>query len=927
MGDITARSTNNAQLLDYIKRHEEIDPDTYDGSYKLVPAMVKAYSELARSNGLNKCDIEDLDAIYLSAIGTWKSSYTQKKEKINASHLSDAQKAELCRLVDELKFRAEKGEFSCHGDGSGKIGMFGTGFFTFKKNPITLEQVRNLIRLLVNVVEEQDEDKLIALVEQGVKAHIPGIRTGSLSIILHCLRPYVFPIINGNQGINQKIYSSLGIELEDVDDITKYIANVRRIKAFRDEPQNGCKFKNYRVFDIAPKDLIPVKCWVLITDPQVWREASQLKKSFVEMNVGEENFYPRYGKDGKAKPNSKKLSVGDLIICSIKKKVSNPTESDKENAGKICGLCEVIQKDDNGIKIKKTTHFDTPISLEDIATKVNSLHLPGEEKMADRTYGGSWISITNRDYERIVEIMLDENQNLSVDAAAALDSDSTESSNKICKKCYHPLNLILYGPPGTGKTYNTVRHAVAIIENKTKEEIDKVEYAEVFKRYKQCIGSKRIAFTTFHQAYGYEEFIEGIKPIPEDGEVKYDVVPGIFKEFCDNARKLKDEVIKNYGFNSSPTVWKVSLEGTGDNPTRRDCLNNDRIRIGWESYGKNLDSGIEVKDGKNILGAFLNKMRKGDIVLSCYSASTIDAIGVVVGDYEWLDESFSPYRRSRNVKWIVKGIQVDITAINKGKNMTLSTVYRLDISVDDVIDIINNNKTKSSEANEYDYDTPYVFIIDEINRGNIAKIFGELITLIEPSKRRGVGDSGEETTCTLPYSQQEFGVPKNVYIIGTMNTADRSLVQLDAALRRRFDFIEMMPDTQVIRDKVGENGVVDNIDIARLLEKINDNVEALLDREHQIGHSYFLDVKSVGDLARVFKQKIIPLLQEYFFDDYESIQMVLSKDFVEERDNPFDNGKRIFRIKPDMPTDPVTYQKIYDSKIADNTESERHDGI
>lgn len=210
----------------------------------------------------------------------------------------------------------------------------------------------------------------------------------------------------------------------------------------------------------------------------------------------------------------------------------------------------------------------------------------------------------------------------------------------------------------------------------------------------------------------------------------------------------------------------------------------------------------------------------------------------------------------------------------------------------------------------------YVFIIDEINRGNVSKIFGELITLIEPTKRLG---AEEELKCTLPYSGEKFGVPENVYILGTMNTADRSLVQLDEALRRRFDFEEMMPDYEVIQEKIGK---IDGVDVAKLLEKINERITCLLDREHQIGHSYFLKLennKTIDKLASIFKKNIIPLLQEYFFDDYEAIKKVLGESggFITEKDSPFGDCKKIYGIAEEMPQEAAAYQNIYEHSAID----------
>ncbi|MDK8381481.1 AAA family ATPase, partial [Granulicatella sp. UMB5615B] len=277
-------------------------------------------------------------------------------------------------------------------------------------------------------------------------------------------------------------------------------------------------------------------------------------------------------------------------------------------------------------------------------------------------------------------------------------------------------NSILYGPPGTGKTYYTAYYSVAICDDLSIEELEKKSYGEVLERFNTLKKEGRIAFTTFHQSYGYEEFIEGIRPVmageEEKKSIEYEIVPGVFKKFCDEAALVDDE--------------------------------------------------------------------------------------------------------------------------------------------------------------------PYIFIIDEINRGNISKIFGELITLIEGTKRKG---EREELSAFLPYSQEEFGVPKNVYILGTMNTADRSIALMDTALRRRFNFIEMMPDCRTIEDVViRQNGK--EVNIGNVLDIMNRRIEFLFDREHTIGHAFFTSLKndnsnSIGRLAAIFRNSIIPLLQEYFYDDYEKIRLVL----------------------------------------------------
>lgn len=439
------------------------------------------------------------------------------------------------------------------------------------------------------------------------------------------------------------------------------------------------------------------------------------------------------------------------------------------------------------------------------------------------------------------------------------------------------LNTILYGPPGTGKTYHTVIYAVAIIENRELASVEAESYSDVLVRYNEYKSQGCIEFTTFHQSFGYEEFIEGIRPVvsgdeenSDAGDVQYSVQPGIFKRFCERAERPVAVVTNDYGIGENPSIWKVSLDGTGDNPIRGECLKKGHIRIGWDEYGESITDTTDFAQngGRVVLNAFINRMQIGDIVLSCYSASTIDAIGVVTGEYEWHNE-YPRLKRLRKVNWIVKDIKENILSMNGGTSMTLASVYRLgNVSLTDVYQLIDKYNPTAAAAQPTQKN--YVFIIDEINRGNISKIFGELITLIEESKRVGMP---EGMTVRLPNSQKPFGVPDNVYIIGTMNTADRSIATIDTALRRRFLFREMLPNPQVLADVM-----VEDLSISAMLTRMNQRIAVLYDREHTIGHAYFMKLRdnpTVETLAEIFRNNIIPLLQEYFYEDYEKIRLVL----------------------------------------------------
>ena len=476
-------------------------------------------------------------------------------------------------------------------------------------------------------------------------------------------------------------------------------------------------------------------------------------------------------------------------------------------------------------------------------------------------------------------------------------------------------NLILYGPPGTGKTYNAVIYAVSICEGKELDEVKKEPYSEVLSRYRELKEDGRIAFTTFHQSYGYEEFIEGIKPRlnSENESLGYTIEDGVFKAFCKRAGAVKVDTSDDHGIKANPHIWGLLLGGTGSTEIKQDCIDNNVIRFGWDHITDNdvVEDNSEISKGDRFaihqVFNFIYSMEVGDIVIIAKNITTIDAIGVITGEYEY-DHTKETHSRTRKVKWLIKNVEFDIRPFlsNGRRQLPTSYLYPLDyLGIDNVSKILDelNEKTEVSFEPET---KPFVFIIDEVNRGNISKIFGELITLIEETKRAGAPEAME---ATLPYSGEPFSVPSNVYILGTMNTADRSIALMDTALRRRFEFTEMMPDSKVLESLgIGTIAVGDDeLNVAKMLDVINERIEYLFDREHTIGHAFFTklaDDPSIETLADIFQKNVIPLLQEYFYEDYEKIQLVLGDNSKEDEfkfilDRPI-KVKDIFNGNPDI---------------------------
>ena len=415
-----------------------------------------------------------------------------------------------------------------------------------------------------------------------------------------------------------------------------------------------------------------------------------------------------------------------------------------------------------------------------------------------------------------------------------------------------PLNQILYGPPGTGKTWNTVNHALAIIEDTEVKEFEKEDRKIVKQRFDELKESGQIEMVTFHQNFAYEDFIEGIRPVLDGGSddsnnVRYEIVDGVFKRISNRA---KENLTKSS--QKTETFDLNSLLHDFAQYINQKIEQGDIIKLfPEERWHTQITYTRTLNNGKIQFRLCLGNAQTN------YAVST----NTILRDYtKFISGEIKSHR--------------DIKPTHKSK----SEYHGDSIYLFHLMKHIKTYQDSEWEKIEQEVETKqnHVLIIDEINRGNIAKIFGELITLIEDTKRIGNEDS---MTVALPYSSNSkdeddsFGVPNNLYIIGTMNTADRSIALLDTALRRRFDFIEMMPEPYhpfICKD-------IDGVNCQELLAMMNKRITALLDREHQIGHSYLMEVDSMEKLANVFQNKIIPLLQEYFYDDWAKIDLALNK--------------------------------------------------
>lgn len=416
-----------------------------------------------------------------------------------------------------------------------------------------------------------------------------------------------------------------------------------------------------------------------------------------------------------------------------------------------------------------------------------------------------------------------------------------------------PLNSIHYGPPGTGKTYRSISKAVEIIDGELSPDRSKVQ-----RRFRQLCDEERISFVTFHQSYGYEDFVEGIRPVlraEEQGNARYELGVGVFKRIAIEALfDCLEPVSATLGADFDAR-WRTLVEQIEDDPNRTyaGLTNATEFRLLLAPSG--LIKGVNVKSDTGT--EFICPKHYMDPVFAAYPEATrINTTDVANALDHGSHTSFIAA-----VFRILKELEVRVPEKREVKSFEEKT------------EIVQRYLKRSAESGYQlkpeDEWRPYVLLIDEINRGNISKIFGELITLLEPDKRLG---APVEISLTLPYSKERFVVPQNLFVLGTMNTADKSLALLDLALRRRFQFEELQPDFSEVTCKQLPAKA------RTILQRLNHLIALRKDRDHLIGHAYFCAVTDEESFNEVFQRQVIPLLQEYFYNDWEGLRAVLGED-------------------------------------------------
>lgn len=739
----------------------------------------------------------------------------------------------------------------------GETGYTGKGLSAIKKpNPEQLQQVKTFLREAFSV---KSVDQAVKLTEDFDKLKVPQVTAGIYSPWLHYINPEVFPIINNS---TLEFRKWLGLP----SDYPSFIKAANELKELVNETDHGRidQFAHMlsRQDDSSTQSIHLNGRKLFKMSHGAFVNIGKFKRAGI-LKILEKNHWISMGNDTGLKQFdtfSAKERLGDYVyVCYGGRKVYA--------IGKI--VSDVKSLNDalkNDFPINDAWSF-REIEILHFAKSTSVAELNKERKNHMPAGNSTFWEVPSKS-------ITDLNEKIFVPKFGVKILPDKGDNNGLVPITPSSKNIILYGPPGTGKTYNTIYQAVAIIEGKDADILEKNEnFAVVKQRYDDYLAQERIVFTSFHQSLGYEDFIEGIKPIPPENEgdpINYQVEDGMFKKLCTKAAFAIAE--------SFETKEKEKMKGFSSLYDQFVDNLNETLLKGKPYPLKTKTGGQVYVDSVSDQGNILVNHKGGNRVYTV-SKSRLAKLDMNIADLNEVANINETFRliiggSNSSAYWSVLNAIREID----GQEVVSGTE-----SYDDVAkkELINSLKPGDFVGSDYQ---PHVMIIDEINRGNIANIFGELITLLEDDKRLG---SDKVLTVTLPYSKERFGVPPNLYVIGTMNTADRSAEALDTALRRRFSFVLKEPEPEILTTRVTRDG----IDLVALLHSLNKRLKVLKDADHTIGHAWLWNIKDADGLRTVFSNKILPLLKEFFYNDTEKLGLVLGDRFFNE---PIPVGEELF---------------------------------
>lgn len=817
----------------------EMNPDSHDGSYEMVREAVKSLSTLNES----QIGIEDLDMLYLMTVITQKSSMANKKNKIDESHLSSTEKNRLKNILDSVQKKADIGTYE-NTNKFNVIGMFGTGFFTFKTK-IDVPGAKKIVKVCIDISRMADEDKIFNYIEKAFAQDIRGIKVPSLSQILHCMSPKVFPILNRGENAGFKAFENMGIRLKDNFSLQTLAENLRKIRDFRDK---HFEFKNYRIIDFFFYNYKELgtgehKYWVIAPghNASYWDE-------FIRLQIMALDTYDI----GDLRQYDTKQEIAAVLKQKSGNSEINPTNDALGfyNIAYEMNIGDIVYARKGLSTILGVGTIESDYIYDDSREKYQHVRKVKWIKTGEWSFSGSLPQKALTEYS--------ESDNLIAMINETVESYDTHSSSSYWRVNAKP-SVWSFSEIKVGETIEFTSHTEQGTERKVYKCFEEARIGDFVIGYETAPTKAVVALCKVAREHnGVDVVLEKVKDFKEP--LTYERIIEIH-ELQGFAQQLKQ-----YG-----TLFKLSKS---EFDTIMELLSDSKPETGvLEPYGE-----------KEFLKDVFFETKKFHAILS-----TLDyKKNLILQGPPGVGKTFV----AKKLAW---------AKIQKKDNSRIQMVqFHQNYSYEDFIcgyRPTENGGFKLKSGIFYDFciraqrdrENEYFFIIDEINRGNLSKIFGELMMLIECDKR------GSEFAIPLTYSESGddyFYIPKNMYIIGTMNTADRSLAMVDYALRRRFSFIEVEPAFE--SDVFSE--YLNSIDVSEdIAEIIVDNMKALneviendknLGKGFRIGHSYFCSKPNTNESPEAWYDRIIefeikPLLYEYWFDqediaarEYENLKRV-----------------------------------------------------
>lgn len=832
---------NQEKLAEFVELYESFKPSEQYEERKRQKTITPVFKEIIKATldhePLANQHLTDLIQIF----------------KFNCSNDNFDNKLEA--LVEDKKLRESLSEKAYEIGEPGYTNAGKTGI-----SGLPQKQLNEIKQFLLTAFKIKSKEEAVSLCRRFDALQIPQVKKGIYSPWLFYINPDIFPIIN-NSHKNFKAWLGLS------DDYPTNIEEYHELNNKIHETDFGGI--DYFAHHLTKEGRLNYRRKLYLNSSRIFKishgvfvKRTDFSQSGIIKVLEQNNWISlsKYTGKGAGQAFEKDVKIGDFVylcyggdkIISVAKVISAAMPFNEEHAAMLSD-----EEEEWIYRIIEPLYFPIDNNITDLKS-YRSQTMPS----GNSTF---W-EIKSNDLETLNEVLFIPKFNLEIlkskDSEPLNDDDNDDFSDINTPTMTN--NSILYGPPGTGKTFHSISNSVAIVENKSMESILAEERELVKKRFDDYVIDGQIVFCTFHQSLSYEDFIEGIKPIEpssEEEELTYAVEDGIFKRLC-------TEAAFSFVQKSKTAETEKLLDFSTEYDRFVDAVN--------ERFSKGETTELETRSGGNVYIESISQ--KNNIwvrhidgnrkyTVSKKRLSKISQAFPELSEVTNINDQFRAEIGGSNSSayWAV------LNAIRKqpeaASTKHTETISEKEYAYEDKKEII-----KSLKSDDYKIENSkrFVLVIDEINRGNVSQIFGELITLIEEDKRLG---KEEALKATLPYSKDSFGVPHNVFIIGTMNTADRSVEALDTALRRRFSFVHMPPKPEQLKI------TTDEINLPAMLTVLNNRLSILKDSDHTIGHAWLWNVLNIDELKIVFRDKILPLLQEYFYNDYEKLGLVLGDTF------------------------------------------------